>query len=142
MINNISWQGYWITLALISAGYYLCIYLLYYRSDFKVWIHRKPYNSQGIVSASASITQPLREEGAEGLIDSCMDELNAFFEEAKRKKVMKEELIFSLQLLLKKYPSIKNSEYQESLSNLIAAQCEHICSVHLNADEVSHVWLG
>jgi hypothetical protein len=71
-----------------------------------------------------------------------MDELNAFFEESRRKKVMKEELIYSLQLLLKKYPSLKDSEYKESLSNLIATQCEDTCLVRLNADEVYHVWLG
>ena len=139
---NISWQGYWIWLAVISAGYYLVIYLLYYRHDLKVWIDRKPYNSDGIVSASESIIQPPVEKDAERLIDSCMDELNAFFEESRRKKVMKEELIYSLQLLLKKYPSLKDSEYKESLSNLIATKCEDTCLVRLNADEVYHVWLG
>ena len=142
MINNISWQGYWIWLAVISAGYYLIIYLLYYRHDFKAWIHPKPYNSDGIASASESIIQPPLEKDAERLIDSCMDELNAFFEESRRKKVMKEELIYSLQLLLKKYPSLKDSEYKESLSNLIATRCEDTCLVRLNADEVYHVWLG
>jgi hypothetical protein len=142
MINNISWQGYWVTLALISAGYYLIIYLLYYRHDFKVWFRQRPYNSDGIVSASESIIQPPVEKDAEPLIDSCMDELNAFFEESRRKKVMKEELIYSLQLLLKKYPSLKDSEYKESLSNLIATQCEDTCLVRLNEDEVYHVWLG
>ena len=142
MINNISWQSYWIWLAVISAGYYLIIYLLYYRHDFKAWIHPKPYNSDGIASASESIIQPPVEKDAERLIDSCMDELNAFFEESRRKKVMKEELIYSLQLLLKKYPSLKDSEYKESLTNLIATQCEDTCLVRLNADEVYHVWLG
>ena len=139
---NISWQGYWIWLAVISTGYYLVIYLLYYRHDLKAWIHPKPYNSDGIVPASESIIQPHVEKDAERLIDSCMDELNAFFEESRRKKVMKEELIYSLQLLLKKYPSLKDSEYKESLSNLIATQCEDTCFVRLNADEVYHVWLG
>ena len=139
---NISWQGYWIWLAVISAGYYLVIYLLYYRHDLKAWIHPKPYNSVGIVPASESIIQPPVEKDAERLIDSCMDELNAFFEESRRKKVMKEELIYSLQLLLKKYPSLKDSEYKESLTNLIATQCEDTCLVRLNADEVYHVWLG
>ena len=139
---NISWQGYWIWLAVISTGYYLVIYLLYYRHDLKAWIHPKPYNSDGIVPASESIIQPHVEKDAERLIDSCMDELNAFFEESRRKKVMKEELIYSLQLLLKKYPSLKDSEYKESLSNLIATRCEDTCLVRLNADEVYHVWLG
>ena len=142
MINNISWQGYWITLALILAGYYLIIYLLYYRHDLKAWIHPKPYNSDGIVLAPESILQPPVERDAERLIDSCMDELNAFFEESRRKKIVKEELIYSLQLLLKKYPSLKDSEYKESLSNLIATQCEHICLVRLTMDEVYHVWMG
>ena len=139
---NISWQGYWIWLAVISTGYYLVIYLLYYRHDLKAWIHPRPYNSDGIVPASESIIQPHVEKDAERLIDSCMDELNAFFEESRRKKVMKEELIYSLQLLLKKYPSLKDSEYKESLTNLIATQCEDTCLVRLDADEVYHVWLG
>ena len=139
---NISWQGYWIWLAVISTGYYLVIYLLYYRHDLKAWIHPKPYNSDGIVPASESIIQLHVEKDAERLIDSCMDELNAFFEESRRKKVMKEELIYSLQLLLKKYPSLKDSEYKESLTYLIATQCEDTCLGRLNADEVYQVWLG
>jgi hypothetical protein len=141
MINNISWQGYWLTLALISTGYYLIIYLLYYSSDLKIWFHRRPYNSDGIISVSESTIQRPVEKEMESLIDSCIDELNAFFEESRRKKVIKEQLIYSLQLLLKKYPSLKNSEYKESLSNLIETQCEQICLVKLNKGEVFDVWL-
>jgi hypothetical protein len=67
-------------------------------------IHKKPLHPQGL---SASIhNSTTKRKGAEGLIDSCMDRI--FFEEAKRKKNMKEEMIYSLQLLLKKYPSLKN----------------------------------
>ena len=137
MINNISWQSYWVTLALISTGYYLIIYLLYFRNDFKILFHRKPPEAIALVRPS-----PPPEESSARLIESCMDEINAFFEQARRNKCVKEELIYSLQVLLKKYPSLKNSEYKESLSNVIVAQCEHICSVHVSEDEAKHMWLG
>jgi hypothetical protein len=38
MINNISWQGYWMSIALLTGSYYLVILLLYYRNDFKYWL--------------------------------------------------------------------------------------------------------
>ncbi|HWJ29135.1 MAG TPA: hypothetical protein VNS32_21515, partial [Flavisolibacter sp.] len=41
MLHTISWQGYWTTLALITVGYYLAIYLLYFRKDFGIISYRK-----------------------------------------------------------------------------------------------------
>lgn len=160
MLNNISWQGYWITLALLSAGYYLVIYLLYYRIDFKVLLPRNTdlkhsgnnSTSLAFVQKSSDQSSLIGEESGseismpstysdEHLVYACMDELNAYFEEAKREKCVKEEFIYSLQRILQKYPTLKSSHYKESIMSVIISEAEHICSIHLKEDDVVQVWL-
>jgi hypothetical protein len=138
MFNNISWQGYWTTLALISVGYYLVIYLVYYRIDFKLRLHQKP--SGETVASLFNFSSPI-EKSDERLIDDFMDEVRAFFEQARRKKCVKEELIYSLKIILKKFPSLKDSGFSQSLNHVIATECNHICSIHLSEDELKYVWL-
>ena len=143
MINNISWQGYWITLALLLAGYYLTVYVFYFRKDFKVFLNRK--QGAGTLSFPGSGDEgklSVDKPGEEAVVYACIDELDAFFQESKKTKCIKEEIIFSLQLILKKYPSLKTSEYTASLANVIVGQTENICSIHLNSDDLGRVWNG
>ncbi len=164
MFNNISWQGYWNAIALISIAYYFIIYLLYYRKDFGINF-LKTRNSSHLSSLPSTSTlsdeekhsanfQPTAlndssvdskmqaDESVVAIAQVCIDELNAFFEESKRKRPIKEELMYSLQNILKKYPVIKDSTFQESITNLIIVNCETFCSISLNDDDVVHVWLG
>jgi hypothetical protein len=157
MFNNISWQGYWITLALISAGYYLAIYLLYYRNDFKIILPKsKPQDHSGNSSLSfPSMEKPTLQptlfeenehvshpaDNEDHLVSSLMDELTAYFKEAKKVKCIKEEAIYALQRILSKFPAVKNSIYKESLTNVIVTDAELHCSIHLSADDMVKVWL-
>ena len=158
MFNNISWQGYWLSIALLCAGYYLSIYLLYFRNDFKILSGRK--TSEGSFEMAA-VSRPLKttpglsesdteaeefqnpdKNSEEAIVYACIDELDAFFNEAKKRKCLKEEIISSLHSILKKYPSLKQSGYKASITNVMVGQCEHICSIHLDADDVVRVWFG
>lgn len=162
MFNNISWQGYWITIALLTAGYYLVIYLLYFRKDFSIeWRKKTTSNEESPFSsftADGAASQPVTPEqstlfhGSEefqpptmGSIESsvyaCMDEINAYLEGAKGSKCVKEELLYALNAILRKYPAIAGSEYKEAVTNVVVNQCEYHCSVHLSADDVVRVWV-
>lgn len=163
MINNISWQGYWIFLAITIAIYYLLIYLLYYRNGLKISWHIKLHDNNPIVDKFYSATQKktgaseLQEtsfvedandfqrpsiESDEYVVYACMDELTAFYEEAKRSKWEREDLIRSLQMILTKYPAIKKSPFKDSVTNVLVAQCEHIFSIRLSAADLVGVWSG
>ncbi|WP_121356762.1 hypothetical protein [Flavisolibacter nicotianae] len=163
MFNNISWQGYWITIALLTAGYYLVIYLLYFRKDFSIeWRKDSKRNEESpflstspdsAVSFSDAVQQSSlfdnfeefqrpSADTIEHAVYTCMDEINAYLEEAKRSKCIKEEMLYALYSILKKFPAISTSEYKESVTNVIVNQCEYLCSVHLNADDVVRVWVG
>jgi len=151
MLNNITWQGYWVTLAIISLGYYLVIYALFYRKDFKVLIppHQEASplrndsaTSKGQGKASVENDDGLSSPGqSDAAVFDCMDELTAFFEESKRSKCVKEELLYALQPILSKYPSLKNSQYQDSINNVIASEAKQHCSLQLSREEMIHVWL-
>lgn len=160
MLNNISWQGYWVTLALLTAGYYLVVYLLYFRKDFKISLPGKAGLPKS-PSASPAVTSFLKEQAQPSLfrdgetedefstptdpteqaVYACMDELTAYFESAKKAKVMKTEVLFAVQRILQKYPSLQTSEYKVSITKVIQTEAEHHCSVHLNEEEMRKVWM-
>lgn len=140
MFNAGSWESYWISLVICLAIYYLVIFLLYYRRDFRMSFLNKTTNLKQV--ADDSEFQAPVEDSEEGIVYACMDELNAFFEQAKKRKWNKNELIYALVQILKKYPSINSSEYKQSVFNVLLSQCEHICSVHINREELSGIWLG
>lgn len=158
MFNGISWYSYWVTIALLSAGYYLTIYLLYFRSDF-VFGHRRK-EDVGISASSellqkeepASVTQPSLfddlapefqrppTDSEEEIVYACMDELTAFFEAVKRTQWHKDALHFTLRKILNKYPSLERSSYKESFQKVLTTQCAHHCSIHLDKEDLVRLW--
>lgn len=134
MLNNISWQSYWTTIVLLSALYYISVYLLYFRKDL-VLSRSKP--KEGIASGAMPSSPPREEE----LYDHALDELAAFFEEAKKRRWEKSELLYSIQRFLKKYYALKNTFQAEALIKTIRLQAEEICPVHFSDEEIVHVWL-
>jgi hypothetical protein len=159
MFNNISWQGYWLSLALVSASYYLVVYLLYFRSDFKITLPRKirPHHPGVVSSATATGSNPAHSsflekkesdfempppDSEERVVYGLMDELTAYFEVAEKSRCVKEELNYSLQRILSKYPTLTTSQYRESITSVVASEAEHLCSIHISSDELDQVWLG
>lgn len=159
MLNNISWQGYWTTLALLTAAYYFLVYWRYFRKDLlSALSKRNPVSSTPAVSPAVAsflheqahsplTTREVPEDDfclptdpVEQTVYSCMDELNAYFESAKKAKMMKAEVLFALERILQKYPSLTGSAYTESIGNVIRTEAEHHCAVHLSEEDISKVW--
>jgi hypothetical protein len=152
MLNNITWQGYWTSLALLSAAYYIVIYLFYFRKGFKLQFPRRSQVTQPDELSTAAINrQSLSPEddeefktptsGDEQMVYACMDELNAYFVESKRTRCVKPELVFALRLILSKYPSLRDSAFKESITGVIVSEAKQHCSVQLKEEEVNQVWL-
>ncbi|HWI93865.1 MAG TPA: hypothetical protein VNT20_21445 [Flavisolibacter sp.] len=151
MFSNISWQEYWTLLVAITLVYYIVVYLVYFRNGSSLSSPKQVFNLDTSANGdnqptlfevdNPGIKQTMK-ESEEYIIEACIDELNAFFENGKKTKAIKHELMFGLFTILQKYPSLRSSDYKESLTNLIATQCENICSIHLSAEELKGVWFG
>jgi hypothetical protein len=130
MFNFISWQGYWTFLALACGLYYLVIYFLYFRNHFK------------LKSLSQLSDLPFAvEEEEKDMIYGCMGELNAFFEQSLKEQPLKEEMLYKLKRMLRKYPQLKNSSYTKSLNHAIRNGFEKTIAIHLSEEDLSRVWL-
>jgi hypothetical protein len=148
MFSNISWQAYWTSIVITTLVYYFLVYLLCFRKGFRLSFQKQVINldrsakkeNQAILS---EIENPVLErslrESEEQVIQACMGELNAFFENQGKTKAVKAEVILALGTLLQKYPSLGKSDYKEPITHVIATQCENICSIHLNAEELKGV---
>jgi hypothetical protein len=148
MFNTISWQSYWTVIAIATSGYYLFVYLVYFKRNVgmifqnenqttKASLHPKEDHQPSLFEDLSNV-----EDNLENTAYACMDELNAFFENSKKSKAERSEVMVALQSLLQKYPSLKNSEFRQSITNVIATECENICSIHLSAEELKGVWFG
>lgn len=153
MFSNISWQQYWSSVVIIILAYYLVIYLLYFRKGFALLLpsrrHELNLIPKGKEESQPSLfendgleSKQMTANNEEHIAYACMDELNAFFENQKASKAVKSEVLNALHGVLQKYPLLRNSDYKESITNVIVMQCENICSIHLSAEELKGVWFG
>ena len=144
--NMITWSAY---LACCLAGlaiYYAYIKLRYFRKDASAQV--KPVSPEPFIRTGLpDDRQTISNEGAEKLdaasaapMHSLVDELQAFVSQAGREGIAKDDLAISVRQLLHKYPKIKGSIFQESISNLIAVITENNCGVHFSADELRGLW--
>ncbi|OLY94475.1 hypothetical protein SAMN05444008_10188 [Cnuella takakiae] len=156
MLKEISWNSYWTFIALSVTVYYLVV-LVYFRIKAGVvlpngtkafWQKQQPETREvqmpspvisGDVATDFLYPEP---ESAEYPVYACVDEVNAYLEEARRHKGDKEELVVAIGQIVAKYPTIKDSEYQASLSNVIVTQCAHLCFIHLSDADLDRVWQG
>ena len=146
MFNNISWTSYWSVLSVLTIIYYAYVLLVYYRSDLRNRLAGKiSHSSVGHFPPSQPLTQHQshRVSGEDELfpaVQSLTDEMKAYLEQAGH--ALKEEIIFGLQKIFKKYRVLLNSSYQEAIENLLLLECETKSAVHLSDEEIKQVWMG
>jgi len=157
MFNTISWQSYWIANALTTAAYYIFVYLVYFKGSFKRLSHMDhmqgapvgelfevmpPETLPSLFDKEYDKCSAPAGENEEQMVEVWMDELSAFFDNQKKSRAIKSEVMYALHGILQKYPSLRRSAYKDSITNVIAAELENICSIHLSAEELKGVWLG
>ena len=128
MLNPFTWQGWWTNLALLSAVYYLSVFLLF----------------RNKTTAPATAKDPLFEDPPQGseesLVYRCVDELSAYFGEAKKTRPVPEEFLFAVRSILSRYPFLQSSAYKEAVANVIQSEAAHHCSLHLGEEEMQQLW--
>jgi hypothetical protein len=130
MFNQVSWSNYFITIGLLSAGYYVVIGYLYYRHDLLQLLSDKKITTN---NHEATI------QNQELQARSFIDEFHAFMQQAANEQMGKEDILQSVQLLLNKYPAFKDSSFRKSIKNLVIDECRY-CSIHLSVEELDVLW--
>jgi hypothetical protein len=67
--------------------------------------------------------------------------MQSYFQALERGTATKETILASLKQIIRKYPGVKGTAYQHSVSNLIVFLAEQNGSLHLSTEEAGSVWL-
>ncbi len=131
MLNKFSWGSDWSVLMFLLIIYYGYV-LVIYRSSVKGLLtfgkggHVEDTDHEGD-SPQASV-QPLQ------------DEVHTFLERAANKKIIKDEIVFGLCRIVQKYNPDEN--FRESVGQWIRDECNRVCAIHLDEEDLSHVWIS
>jgi hypothetical protein len=128
MFTQISWGSYLTTILILSAAYYLFLAFRYYRKDVvKILAGKKIIGDE---SASIEFQKPM--------LQSFSIEVRAFLFEAIRNNLNKEDIMESIQMLIRKYPGVKDITFRNSIEHLIIE--ESAASIHLSEQDLSELW--
>jgi hypothetical protein len=153
MLSNISWSDYLTFIFVSSLIWYAYVLYSYYRHDFLRGIQtKKPASENGLEFTSTLQYQqrdfPLfnsenfqpKTSDVSHSVQSFTDEVQAYLEEAGRDEVAKENLLVSLARIRGKYPSLAESDYKDSLEQLIVNEVEANCAMVLSEDDLKQIW--
>ncbi len=162
MLRNISWANYAIFIFITLVIYYLTIGFLYYANEIKQLLSGKSNLFFTLNPATKSITfssgNGKTNEGNENIfsanqmlqpgdklllvVNQFKDEIQHTLDYAANKNLLKQEIIYSLQQVAKKYPSIKDSSFEIFIKDFILIECINCCSIHLNEGELQTLWIA
>lgn len=154
MFTQISWTTYLITVALVLAPYYLVIVYRFYRfeilnlfsgkqaqEDYETFTPERDFALQQLRGTKDdNALEDFEKQNLFPLAQAFADELQAFLEESGKDKITKTQLTQSLRILVAKYPSLKDSSFDDFVINLIKTESETNCSIHLTDEEVNALW--
>ena len=149
MIKQVSWAEYFTAMAVACAAYYVVVIFLYYRREvFDVISGKRKLPLVATPPPTTSLPDPAgnykarpdatQEEKLFALTNQLMQELNPVFGNG----YVKGELMTALQLILRKYSSLKDTAFQVSINNYIQMESENQGSVDLSEGELKGLWNG
>jgi hypothetical protein len=126
MLHAISWSSYWTALLLTLIVYY----------SYAAWVNRPLF--------ARRVTTPLRKEEVTDelfpMADQCGRELASYIEQLSFGKPSRPEFLSGIHRVIKKYPLLAGSAYEQSLSQLIRVMAKEKCALHLDEEETRQVW--
>lgn len=155
MSISLTWANYALIVTICLGIYYAIVGFRFYRSNAKLSSSDGERNTISESEQAVDIKHRNlfgEEEREETMIQTdnsninpetqdFADEIIAFTSSCDE-EITKEKLILSIQRIIQKYPSLKNSEQRYELNQLIAISTENYCSIHVSADELSELWKG
>lgn len=153
MFTNISWTEYLFAVAVALVIYYSFVGVRYFSKELKALITGKVRfrfrpaisgyddDSNDMAATVASDTKAnSEEEDAFAEVEELISRTKEAIANASRKKYVPQEFRHYLQLLLREYPNVKNSDLRSSINELIIVECERHGVVTLNEEEADMLW--
>lgn len=153
MFTNISWTEYLFAVAVALVIYYSFVGIRYLPKELKGLLTGKsklrfrPAVSEYddgddniAVPDGSNVRTSSEEDDAFAEVEELISRTKEAIANASRKKYVPQEFKHYLQLLLREYPNIKNSDLRSSINELVIMECERHGVVTLNEEEADMLW--
>ena len=157
MSISLTWVNYALIVSVCLGVYYAVVGIIFYRARIIAIPANEERNSMQEADTNGDSLSDARnknlfgQEISKDLITSIeehdfnpeaqdfADEIVAYTSSCEE-NTTKEKLVQSIQRIIQKYPSLKDSNHKYELNQLIAISTENYCSIHVSADELSELW--
>ncbi|MBN9293592.1 MAG: hypothetical protein J0G96_06400 [Flavobacteriia bacterium] len=151
MLSNITWTEYLTTVGLMMIAYYTYVGLRYYPTELKRLLSMKKENG-GFEDAGVNpLIEAEYEDEDEGFqgedeqdeyseVEALITSLTELIKKATEKKAVLPEFKQSLRMVLRKYPSVKETPFRSSINELIVSECAKSEYHTLSEGEVNRLW--
>ena len=136
MLKTISWTEFTVVILIATAFYYLTIALLY----FSPLLSRSLTKTNFQFTAKTSQSRPDEQNNLFEISSSLSRILKHTITEGGANHLLKQELLYSLQTILKDYSIIIGTPFESAINNLVEDFLEKECSIYLNAEELKGIW--
>lgn len=148
MQHLFSWRQYILFSIAILAFYYTLVIVKFYRKEL---LQGKFHKNKNNLTTRTKVNTLFGERGPLSKPETSKDnltstvhefvyELKTLLQQLAAQKEEKAEIMNATEKLINKHQSLKGSQFQPGLLNLIAAETENICGLRLNADELISLW--
>ena len=148
MQHLFSWTQYLLFSITLLALYYTVVIFKFYRKElFQVSFSKNKLNTTTGTEVRTLFGEKSSEATGEAVRDNLTStvhdfvyELKTLLQQLNAQKEEKVAIMKSAKKLINKNQTLKGSQFQPGLVNLIAAETETICGIRLNADELISLW--
>jgi len=136
MLKTISWTEFTVVILIATAFYYLTIALLY----FSPRLSRSLAKTNFPFTAKTSQSRPDEQNNLFEISSSLSRILKHTITEGGANHLLKQELLYSLQTILKDYSIIIATPFESAINKLVEDFLQKECSIYLNAEELKGIW--
>ncbi len=129
MLQSVSWQQYFVCIIIATFLYYLFVWIVFFKAKLALLAGITNFRRVSMYGDD----QP---DEVLTTAQHIMDEVRPLFSDC----TMKNELIFALNLKLKKYVEWEETEFRKIINEFIATEGESKCSIHLSERDIAKVW--
>lgn len=143
MFSNISWKDYSTFILVTVCIYYTIVFIIFYKTEIAGFLTRFNSGSEGNDNNWLSRQrgeEQTNDASADSVVEQLKSDITIALQKGGAKKLIKDEVMLSLQLILHNYDSIKQSESRQAMNNYIMEACENICSISLENEETDRLW--
>lgn len=154
MLQNISWADYIMVVTGALIIYYLFVGVKYFSSEIRELLAGKRMMKFRMSHADAGASYDESEEtyqqadnsfenttdSAFAEVEHIIERLKSVISDASHRKLVLEEFKQYIRMVLKEYPSIKQSPLRLSVNELIISECQKYGVVTLKEEDVELLW--